>query len=61
VKVGEDSHYADDTVVHLVEGKIYSITAASAEYVTPRGLKAGDTVEQLRKLYGEPDRVEEGI
>jgi hypothetical protein len=50
-------YYADDTVIHLVEGKIYSIEAASAEYPTPRGLKAGDTVEQLRRLYGEPDSI----
>lgn len=45
-----------------MEGKIYSIEVASAEYATPRGLKAGDTVELLRRLYGEPDSInDEGV
>lgn len=52
--------YEDGTVINLLEGKVYSISVKSSDYVTPRGLKVGDTEETLRKLYGEPSAVEGG-
>jgi hypothetical protein len=52
--------YKDGTIINLLSGKIYSISVKSSDYATPRGLKAGDTEETLRKLYGEPTTVEDG-
>jgi|GEM_PF-933777 len=52
-------HYEDGTIIHLVEGKIYSITVSSGYYSTPRGLKAGDPEERVRELYGEPSHIDE--
>ena len=55
-------YYDDQTIIHLVEGEIYSITVVSADYATPRGLKVGASVDELQRLYGEPaDITEEGI
>jgi hypothetical protein len=50
--------YDDETVIHLVEGKIYSISVATADYPSPRGLKVGDTEDTLKQLYGEPTAIE---
>jgi len=52
--------YKDGTVIHLLDGKVYSVTVKSSDYATPRGLKVGDTEETIRKLYGEPSAVEDG-
>lgn len=50
-------YFDDKTQVHLVEGKIYAITIAAADYATPRGLKVGDSAEDVQRLYGEPSYV----
>jgi len=52
--------YEDGTVIHILDGKVYSISVKSPDYATPRGLKTGDTEETLKKLYGEPTAVEDG-
>lgn len=49
--------FKDGTEIYLVDGTIYSINVISGDYPTPRGLKVGDTSEKLKKLYGEPDNV----
>jgi hypothetical protein len=51
--------YEDGTEIHLVDGKIYSISVADSRYPTPRGLKVGDTAEKVEELYGEPSAIEE--
>lgn len=51
--------YEDGTVIHLLDGKLYSISVRSPEYATPRGLKTGDSAETLRQLYGEPTTIED--
>jgi hypothetical protein len=51
--------YDDGTEIHLVDGKIYSISVSAPEYPTPRGLRAGDTAEKVKELYGEPAAIEE--
>lgn len=50
--------YEDGTEIHLVDGKIYSMNAASADYPTPRGLKVGDSSDTLKQLYGEPSAID---
>lgn len=52
--------YKDGTVINLLNGKVYSISVKSSDYITPRGLKTGDTEDTLQKLYGEPSAVEDG-
>lgn len=49
--------FKDGTEIYLVNGIVYSINVISGDYVTPRGLKVGDTADKLRELYGEPDNV----
>jgi len=51
--------YDDGTEIHLVDGKIYSISVAAPDYPTPRGLRVGDSAEKVKELYGEPDAIEE--
>jgi len=37
-------------------GCIVEITVTSPEYETPRGLRVGDTIEKVERLYGKPDQ-----
>ncbi|HHV59955.1 MAG TPA: hypothetical protein GXX49_06655 [Clostridiaceae bacterium] len=54
--------YDDGTYIHLVEGKVYSITVASSSHPTPRGLKVGDSASEIEKYYGKPaDITGEGV
>jgi len=53
-------YYDDGTVIHLADGRIYSITVTSDYYATPRGLKVGDSSEKLQQLYGKPSHIDEG-
>jgi hypothetical protein len=50
--------YEDGTVIHLVSKKVYSVTVNFANYPTPRGLKVGDTEASLKKLYGNPTKIQ---
>ena len=49
--------YKDGTEIYLVDGTVYSINVISGDYLTPRGLKVGDTTAKLKELYGEPNNV----
>jgi hypothetical protein len=49
---GLSVHFASDYTV-------FGITVDSPRYPTKRGLKAGDSVLRLRRLYGEPSEVDE--
>lgn len=51
--------FADNTQIYLVDNLVYSINVTSPAYPTPRGLKAGDSVERLIELYGEPANKED--
>ena len=52
--------FSDGTEIMMFEGKTYSIAVTSQEYQTPRGLRVGDSVEELEKRYGSPTYEEEG-
>ncbi len=58
--VAKTLFFADNTQIYIVDNAVYSINVTSPEYSTPRGLKTGDSVERLKKLYGEPANKEEG-
>jgi hypothetical protein len=51
--------FADNTQIYVVDGAVYSINVTSPGYVTPRGLKVGDSTDRLIELYGEPDSKED--
>ena len=46
--------YVDGTIVYLLNDVIFSIEVTSTNYITPRGLKVGDSKEEVVKLYKNP-------
>lgn len=49
--------FTDDTQILLVDNTVYTVNVISEKYLTPRGLKVGDSVEKLEELYGKADNV----
>jgi hypothetical protein len=54
----EQWRYYDDVTVLIIENEVFMISTESPDYPTPRGLKAGDSVDMLTELYGEASLVE---
>lgn len=52
--------FVDGTQVYVVDDIVYTINVISPEYVTPKGLKTGDSEERLQELYGEPSIKKDG-
>ncbi|MGF7050788.1 hypothetical protein J2T13_005338 [Paenibacillus sp. DS2015] len=46
--------YVDGTIVYLINDEIYSIEVTSTDYLTPRGLRVGDSIEKVVELYKNP-------
>jgi hypothetical protein len=53
----ENRAYGDVDIM-IVENEVFMISTESADYPTPRGLKVGDSTEQLKVLYGEPSEIQ---
>ena len=51
--VEEYLEYEDFKVV-VIDGEVSRISTTSDKYVGPRGLKVGDSTEQMMNIYGEP-------
>jgi predicted small lipoprotein YifL len=47
--------YEDGTEAVYTDDELYSLKVINDKYVTPRGLKVGDTVERLLELYDKPN------
>ena len=47
----------DGVEVTISFGEVSHILATSPTYGTPRGLRVGDSLERLTKLYGEPSQI----
>lgn len=58
MKEFEYSEYMEYNGVSLSEfcGYIVDITVTSPDYQTPRGLRVGDPIEKVERLYGKPDQ-----
>ncbi len=53
--------FPDDTQVYVVNDVVFTINVTSPNYITPRGLKPGDSEEKILELYGEPNKKEDGV
>lgn len=53
--------FDDGTQVYIVDDIVYTVNVTSPDYVTPRGLKTGDSKQRLEELYGEPSNESDGI
>lgn len=53
--------FEDGTKAVFTDDTLYSLTVGSNKYITPRGLRVGDSVEKLLELYGEPEYIHEGV
>ena len=53
--------FADSTQVYMVDNAVFSVNITSSDYITPRGLKTGDSESRLKELYGEPSSSENGV
>jgi len=53
--------YNDGTEILFKDMKAFEISVTSPKYITPRGLKVGDSEDKLKDLYGEPSFIKNGI
>jgi hypothetical protein len=53
--------FPDDTQVYIVNDVVYTVNVTSPNYMTPRGLKPGDSEAKILELYGEPNKKEDGV
>lgn len=53
--------FSDGTQVYIVDDIVYTVNVTSPDYVTPRGLKTGDSRQRLEELYGSPSNESDGI
>jgi len=54
-------YFADSTQVYMVDNAVYSVNVTNPDYVTPKGLKTGDSEAKLKELYGEPSSDKNGV
>ncbi|MDF2521559.1 MAG: hypothetical protein K0R84_2187, partial [Clostridia bacterium] len=52
-----EKRFYDGIELQLLSGEVSYISTTSDQYVTPRGLKVGDSVEKLIELYGTPSQI----
>ncbi len=55
--VAKTLFFSDHTEIYILDHIVYSINVTSSKYMTPRGLKTGDSVKRLKELYGEPANI----
>lgn len=56
-----EKRFYDGIELQLLSGEVSYISTSSDQYVTPRGLKVGDSVEELIELYGTPSQIYNNI
>lgn len=57
----QENRFYDDIELDIQNNEIIYISATSDKYATPKGLKVGDSVEKLLKLYGTPAKIYNNI